>query len=962
MSRRNAFANEKAYTMHIQQSPSCFNFICREMKQQHAMTAQRFPQQHSSDNTAGDGQSIITSMKHASSLRCNVVNSNMHLPLPSFSSLPVLPTSASTFDHNNSNEDSNASDNDTTGSLLGDHFDNSDSNTLPASHKNPGDANDGENHSKRLKAFASQFMYTRDQKWTIALLKILDDMNAPDYAFSDVIKWAQAASSDDYSFCPDGGCSRLRNIDILFQSVHNAKRLLPSVVTVPMPHGPSCDVITFEFVPQLLNLLQDVTLMTSENLLIDLDNPLVPYSSPDGILGDAISGSVYRDAYKRMITNPHRQLFVPIIQWIDRTSVTGNDRFSLKPYMFTPAIFKETFRRTIKAWGYHGFLPKPKTSSAQNQTKKQGDNIRNYHAQLYAVLHSFTTAGPQLENVLLPIGPAGSLRVDIITCILFVIQDMQEGDQLCGRYGPHSPDIHRHCRACNVSYANLDNPDVKCVPLLAHEMSKIAHDTDLAVRKRWSQHFLNNAFDHVPMADPVRGIFGSTPVETMHAFRKGMIEVVTFLVINNVPVSKKAALDSMAVSFHQTHRQTIRKAYPATDFSNGITNLTKISAAERVGLVFLFVILSQYDEGWDILNHTLQLRKGVQLDKIINVFEAMLCFDQWLNQPTYWTAKDHQASTIAVRKSIKALMRMCRNDLPLSNNKKNKLSNNKTHQTWKFPKFHELLHILDDMERFGASINYCAQRPESLLIPVAKQPGRRAQKRHVGSAYELQSAQRLSYSLMINTLYTRIWDPTANEQNADIDNNDNDHVKEGTGNATFATVTCTNQNHYEICWNTSTDISLMTVPNALLHFLCQTFGSGVCFCTEYVRDVFTFRCHPAYQSGGPIFDWMDVEFEDDSNNTHVYPCRLAAVVVGNNPANSDEPYQLVVQCGSKETGTKSVLFTEWTMSDQYWVISPSSIVGPCFVISIKDDSSKILQTLPLHKWPSQFTKPVNEHD
>jgi len=37
------------------------------------------------------------------------------------------------------------------------------------------------------------------------------------------------------------------------------------------------------------------------------------------------------------------------------------------------------------------------------------------------------------------------------------------------------------------------------------------------------------------------------------------------------------------------------------------------------------------------------------------------------------------------------------------------------------------------MERFGAPINYCAQRPESLLIPVAKQPGRRAQKRHTGA-------------------------------------------------------------------------------------------------------------------------------------------------------------------------------------------------------------------------------------
>ena len=81
----------------------------------------------------------------------------------------------------------------------------------------------------------------------------------------------------------------------------------------------------------------------AENLLIDMHNPLKPNESPNGRLGNALSGSVYRDAYRRMITDPTRQLLVPIIQWIDRTHITGNGRFSLKPYMFTPAIFKEEF-------------------------------------------------------------------------------------------------------------------------------------------------------------------------------------------------------------------------------------------------------------------------------------------------------------------------------------------------------------------------------------------------------------------------------------------------------------------------------------------------------------------------------------------------------------------------------------------------------------------------------------------
>lgn len=39
----------------------------------------------------------------------------------------------------------------------------------------------------------SQNMFLTDQKWTILLLKILEDMNAPDQAFESVLKRAQSS-------------------------------------------------------------------------------------------------------------------------------------------------------------------------------------------------------------------------------------------------------------------------------------------------------------------------------------------------------------------------------------------------------------------------------------------------------------------------------------------------------------------------------------------------------------------------------------------------------------------------------------------------------------------------------------------------------------------------------------------------------------------------------------------------
>jgi hypothetical protein len=120
---------------------------------------------------------------------------------------------------------------------------------------------------------------------------------------------------------------------------------------------------------------------------------------------------------------------------------------------------------------------------------------------------------------------------------------------------------------------------------------------------------------------------------------------------------------------------------PATDFSQSIANLNKISAAERLGKVFLFVILAKYDEGWQILYSTFEAHNAkvvrndesstakippVDLQVVLSVFEAMLCFDQWLNQTMYWTMLHHAESKVVVQRAIQTRMPVCVNDVPLS--------------------------------------------------------------------------------------------------------------------------------------------------------------------------------------------------------------------------------------------------------------------------------------------------------
>jgi hypothetical protein len=115
----------------------------------------------------------------------------------------------------------------------------------------------------------SGFMYTTEQKWTVALLKLLDDINAPDYAFRLIIEWARLAKNDGYSFLPPGGLTRNSNVELLFKSLPNASLLCPSIQPVQHVDGSSSEVIVFDFVPHILRLLQNPSVMTPENLAIN---------------------------------------------------------------------------------------------------------------------------------------------------------------------------------------------------------------------------------------------------------------------------------------------------------------------------------------------------------------------------------------------------------------------------------------------------------------------------------------------------------------------------------------------------------------------------------------------------------------------------------------------------------------------------------------------------------------------
>ena len=99
---------------------------------------------------------------------------------------------------------------------------------------------------------------TVSQKSVVNLLYLLNKMEAPDYVFQSIMEWAHECLHEGFDFNP---CmTQKANIAWMYNSIHNAKHMLPFPWTIKLldalPNMETMDVICYDFVAQLLSILQ----------------------------------------------------------------------------------------------------------------------------------------------------------------------------------------------------------------------------------------------------------------------------------------------------------------------------------------------------------------------------------------------------------------------------------------------------------------------------------------------------------------------------------------------------------------------------------------------------------------------------------------------------------------------------------------------------------------------------------
>ena len=802
--------------------------------------------------------------------------------------------------------------------------------------------------------------FTLAQKAVTSLMLLLDSMQCPDYAFEKVMEWARTSFQAGFDFNPQ--CtSRLGNLKWMYGSIHNSTKMLPHLESIVLPDPSPCadklDVICYDFVPQLLSILQDKEMMTLDNLVLDPMNPLAMYKPSNGRLGEALSGSVYQQMYDEYVTDPSRQLLCPLICYTDATSVDANSRFAVEPFFFTPAILKHATRSRADAWRPFGYVQQLKSnlkSDKRNLTPEA--KARNYHAQISAMLKRLQRVQSgediRLQNVAIYLF-GKVVQVEVLCPILFITSDTPAADKLCGHYANYSKGVQRVTCACDCPFAELDNPKYQCSPVTWEFMNDIIMNGTDDDRTSISQHKCVNAFANILIGDPKYKIFGSVPTDPLHAVDGSVMEKVLQLIFKCMTDSQKNQLDELAQYFHRMHRQSSRKSFPQTDFSNGVTTIALKTSTEECGLVFLLVCLAQFDDGWLLLDHALRSKgHNTNLNQVLDTLESLSCFHAWTRMDEFWKISEQDQFANEAKKALADMLAKLCKRLP-------RIDGN----GWKLPTFHNIMHMVSDMCKYGKPKEANTEVGEKNHKVFAKRIGRRCRKQH--KTFAKQVAIRLSDTFVINKLATVM---EINKDNffvesseLPVDCSNNDGIVESTNNATHFMLSLID-NSPCVKWTSATEKHLLSFNMKLAEFILSKFSSIaddviVHGCTEYVYNAIVMRCHPSYKGEGPWFDWVSIHFEDCTYNGKTYPddnypCKVLAIIPKQHNTFLDETL-LVVQSALSRTHRDTKLFKEWLLMDAYHVVPVESVVESLFVLELGTD--KISVALQYSEWPSLFT-------
>lgn len=622
------------------------------------------------------------------------------------------------------------------------------------------------------------FEFLPHVKAGIDLMKTLSDRRTPLNLYDDIMKWHVNYSGNLH-------VSQQSIVKELNQRYNETSSRPVELKGLTLPYSKAkVTLVRQDAKSQIVSILTDPRIVDSDYLFHNND-PFCPPPAMDAShkYGDINTGTAYRAAYREFVKDPHRDVLMPIVYYIDGAVSGQYDNLPIEALKLTLGIFKRKARdnkrfisRNIgyvtqyvaaKTKGLHlikeskavdadAYVSDEEEPSLEDEHSEEEENeeeeelCESKAQDWHFMLKHFLAPYKELQN---EGGFEWELRyrgkthkVRFIPFVIFVKGDTQEHDKHCGHMLSRTHNIQQLCRYCCIPNAETDNPYAKRYPLKTPEMIQPLVDTkDLEGLRALSQNCIDNTwYDIIFSPISIRGIHGATPIEILHWIQIGKFPGIRDMFFDQVgPTSQLAdELDAVACAMGFVFARQSDRILPRTRFSKGIRR-GKLMAHEYSGVMLILLAVLRSTKGQELLLKSTKGKAKVNLAKMhfikdwIMLLETLLEWEQWLKSDEIIESDRGRYET-----KVKELMNMER-----TVGKRSKGMGSKT------IKFHGGVHNPMDIRLYASPLNANTSSDES-GHKASKTASKRTQRRP--KVFDFQIANQIHRMNLVDLAHHEI--------------------------------------------------------------------------------------------------------------------------------------------------------------------------------------------------------------